>query len=358
MQQRSHNRDTNTLSKATTTAASEPTTSTMARSIRVAHCCHHHPNRRGSYGDGSFNEKYASSPVLFSQHQQQTMLATRIQPLARPLTRKVSDESEEDKDFHAFQRRHTASTIASSILKQPSLRSIGEMESFDENEEEDGDNMSLDLGDIANFHKKHSAMPRNLHSSLRSIGVSIRSLPREIELLDEDEDEKATEDYDFSSIPSGDDEYLRATEAPSMMDLQASLRSLEHSDIWFLPREKELVAQEQAKNRQPQRRGHSECQQPTKRVSFVQPCRSDQCMDRSSHSRNNVSQRIWQSWNASAEDLAVLQQDLAEMRRKVVSMEALVATMRSSNQKNQAFCLPSQNRDRPLEQRATVPRAA
>jgi len=301
----------------------------MTRSIRVSHC-HHHRNRRGSYGDGSFNEKYVS----------QQMLATRIQPLTRPLNRKVSDESEDDKNIFQ-QRRHTASTVASTLLKQPSLRSIGEMESFTE---EDDDDMSLDLGDIANFHQKHS-LPKNLHSSLRSIGVSIRSLPREIELLDEEEeDDMEVQDYDFSSILSGDDECLRAMEAPSMIELQSSLRSLEHSDIWFLPREKELLDDERSKHRL-QRLESA----PIKRVSFVEPN-----LDRSP---SQFSQRIWQSWNACSEDLSELQQDLAEIRQKVVSMEALVATM--SLKDHQMIYHPSPKHcDSPLEQQTTVPRAA
>ena len=47
-------------------------------------------------------------------------------------------------------------------------------------------------------------------------------------------------------------------------------------------------------------------------------------------------QRNWQSWNASSEDIAQLQQNLSEMREKVESMAALIASMNEKISANQS----------------------
>lgn len=281
--QKSQIYNANTLCTAT---ISEPI---MTRQIRTSRHVHH----RG-HGDGSFNQKYASSPLV-----SQRMIGACIDQLTRSPEPLDNELLSEGNDFQVFQRRHTASTIASSILKAPSLHSIGENDTYNDDDTRDDSTQSLQIGDIVEFQKKNT-----MHSSLRCTSVSIRSLPREIELMDEDGDDDV-----FSLLT--DEECMRGVSAPSMIELQDSLRSIDAS-ILHLPREKELMEDEQEPTT-PQARAATK-----KRVSFA-----------STKTINNYrcQHQNWQSWNASSQDIAQLQQNLSEMREKVESMAALIASM-------------------------------
>ncbi len=291
------------------TTNSEPTmTNTMTRSAHGSRYIHH---RRGS-GD-SFNEKYASSPLI-----SQRTLGASLQPLTRSTSESNLDFSEIN-DFHVFQRRHTASTVASSFLKQPSLHSIGEMDTYND-DDDDSDSLSF-CGDIVEVQKRTLN-----HSSLRSASASIRSLPREIELLDEDCEE------DVFSMLSGDEECIRSNPAPSMMDLQESLRSIDTS-ILTLPREQELMEDEEGL-----RKGAS----AKKRVSFA---------------KRNTQQRNWQSWNDSSEEIAQLQRNLMEMHQRVESMAALIASIGVHKKKDHPSP-PRTHSRKHLQKRENVARSA
>ncbi len=266
------------------TTDSEPTmTNTMTRSAHGSRYIHH---RRGS-GD-SFNEKYASSPLI-----SQRALGACLPPLTRSTSEGNLDLSGEN-DFQVFQRRHTVSTVASSFLKQPSLHSIGEMDTYND---DDSDSLSF-YGDIVDVQKRNVN-----HSSLRSASASIRSLPREIELLNEDGEE------DGFSMLSGDEECMRSNPAPSMLDLQDSLRSIDTS-ILTLPREQELMEDEK-------RFSFRREAVAKKRVSFASSKMNTYCCQ----------QRNWQSWNDSSEEISQLRLNLLEMHKKVESMAALIASM-------------------------------
>ena len=288
----------------------------MTRSIRGSRYFHH----RG-HGDGSFNQKYASSPLV-----SQRTIGSCIEQLTRSPEPIVNELLSEGNDFQVFQRRHTASTIASSILKAPSLHSIGENDAYNDDDTRDDSTQSLLLGDIIEFQKRNA-----MHSSLRCTSVSIRSLPREIELMDEDH-----EDDVFSLLT--DEECMRGTESPSMVELQDSLRSIDAS-ILHLPREQELMKDEAPMSP----RGRA----TKKRVSFAS----------ANVNIYRCQQRNWQSWNASTEDIAQLQQNLTEMREKVEAMAALIAIM------NEKISAKDSSPPRPvsrkyLQQRVSVARSA
>lgn len=163
----------------------------MTRSMRSSRCHHYHHPRRGSYGgDGSFNEKYGFSTIP-----------------------------------HGFASLRSISVSFQPLAHDMELESI-----YDDGKE---DEISLDFSD-----SEEDVYPKSdsLQTSLRSAGVSIRSLPREIELREE-------EDEDNMSIQWTDlQQYSRGP--PTMWDLQTSLRTID-AGVWSLPRELELGSQEE-----------------------------------------------------------------------------------------------------------------
>lgn len=158
--------------------------SIMTRSIKGSRC-HHHGRRRGSCGDGSFNEKYGFSNTVRS-------INVSFQPIPREM----------------------------------------ELESIYDDEDED--NISLDFSEEDDDYPKNDS----LQTSLRSTGISIHSLPREIELKEEEEDNMSFHWADLQR------EELDSRMPPTMWDLQTSLRSMD-AGIWSLPREVELGSQEE-----------------------------------------------------------------------------------------------------------------
>ncbi len=97
----------------------------------------------------------------------------------------------------------------------------------------------------------------SLQTSLRSTCVSIRSLPREIELREEeDEDNMSLQWTDLQQDSRG---------PPTMWDLQTSLRNID-AGILSLPREEELGSQEETSYERPYHYASS-------RTSFVKRTR-------------------------------------------------------------------------------------
>ena len=164
----------------------------MSRSIKGS-CCHHHGQRRGSCGDGSFNEKYGFSNGFGSLRS----ISVSFHPVPREM----------------------------------------ELESIYDDEDEDEDNISLDFSDDDDDDYYYPKID-SLQTSLRSTGISIHSLPREIELKEEEEDNTSFHWADLRH------EELESRMPPTMWDLQTSLRSLD-AGIWSLPREVEIGSQEE-----------------------------------------------------------------------------------------------------------------
>jgi len=181
----------------------------MSRSIKGS-LCHHHGRRRGSCGDGSFNEKYGYSNGFGSLRS----ISVSFQPIPREM----------------------------------------ELESIYDDEDED--NISLDFSEYDDDYPKIDS----LQTSLRSTGMSIHSLPREIELKEEEEEEEDNTSFHWADLRH---EELESRMPPTMWDLQTSLRSMD-AGIWSLPREVELGNQEE-----PSRERHSYQFAASRRTSFV-----------------------------------------------------------------------------------------
>ena len=270
---------------------------TMTKFIRESRC-HRHPARKGSY-----NEKYASSTIPKLR-----AIGVRLKPLSGEM-----DSIDNQDSLQFCDDGHVGSTSASQkkLPQQSSLHSIGEMDSFydDDEDQEDVDGYDDDssgFGDT-NFHQRNVAS-NCISASLRSIGVSIRSLPREIELLD-------------TSIVSEYDEYCtRKDDVPKVVDiLKSSLRSIDESTCSLL-REMELLddvcnymnqAEKGGRGREHGFSGRSKS--VASRVSFVSRRTDDH-----RQTKNKNQQQTREHSHSSGEDAISVENLVAHMSEKVL----------------------------------------